>query len=232
VELLIECYDWDRFKPSDYIGSCKVTVNTLLEKKEMELQLVTKKNIKSGKLSVRCAPGISDIVYCDFKAHGVNLKKKKLLGTLDPYFVIKVPINAKEQKNLYTYSYDFEILPSTSKLKYGTQTHPATEGYREVFESPVIKNTQNPDWGIFQLGFYDLCRGNPEVKLLIECYDYNDLIPNTFIGSAEISTQFILDTRGTFILPLLSKKDGKVRGTIHMHCKPSNSATRLRKVQF
>jgi hypothetical protein len=36
VELLIECYDWDRFKQSDFIGSCKVpststsTLSTLL----------------------------------------------------------------------------------------------------------------------------------------------------------------------------------------------------------
>jgi Ca2+-dependent lipid-binding protein len=228
VELLIECYDWDLFKHSDFIGSCKVSVQALLEsKEEQHLQLISKKG-KSGTLVLKCCPSAFDIVYCDFKACGADLAEKNVSGLSDPYFVIKSPLAINERRNNFSFSYDGNIVPAVDKMKYGTQTHPATDGYREIYESPVIKNTINPEWGLFQLGFHDMCKGNTETKLRIECYDYNDITKNKIIGIAEISVQSIIDTRGKLAIALLSRKHKKAAGIIYLHCKPSNSNTRLR----
>lgn len=99
----------------------------MLEKKELEVQLVNKQCIDSGRISIRCAPAITDVVYCDFKASASGLPKKKLGGNTgtahshlavlslldfcnffildthtlaDPYFVIKTPINITEIKSI------------------------------------------------------------------------------------------------------------------------------------
>jgi len=225
VELLIECYDWDHFRSSDFIGSFKVSVRALLaSKKDVEFQLLNKQNEPTGMLCFQCQPSVTDIVYCDFKAHALNLDKKDLLGLSDPYFVIKTPLQITEHK----ISNHAGLIPlPASKSKYGLQNHSATEGYREIFESSVVKKTLNPVWGMFRIGFYAMCRGNPGVKLLIECYDHNGLLPNTFIGSAEVSVQSLLDTRDVMLIPLLSKKH-RSAGTFCIQCKPSNTATYLR----
>eukprot|EP00026_Physarum_polycephalum_P008071 Phypoly_transcript_08149.p1 GENE.Phypoly_transcript_08149~~Phypoly_transcript_08149.p1 ORF type:complete len:365 (-),score=41.59 Phypoly_transcript_08149:90-1184(-) len=234
VQLLIECYDWDRFKPSDFIGSFRVTVQELLDCKEAKrFQLISKKGVGTGTgtgfLVFKSAMSQSDLLYCDFKACGADLVKKNIkIGLSDPYFVIKTPISINERRNTFSFSYDGDLVPTVNKMKYGTQTHPATEGYREIYESPVIKNTINPDWGLFQLGFYDMCKGIPETKLLFECYDYNDIWKDVLIGTAEISVQTIIDTRGKIEIPLRFKNE-KETGIIYLQCKPSNSATILRK---
>jgi len=229
-ELLIECYDWDRFKPSDFIGSCRVTVEELLEaKEELQMQLLSKKGTKSGVLRIRCAPSTFDVIYCDFKACGADLAKMNLRGLSDPYFVIKTPLAINERRNTFLFSYDGDVVPPIPRMKWGSQNHPATDGYREIYESPVLKNTIHPDWGLFQLSFYDMCRGNLETKILIECYDYNDILKNRIIGTAEISVQTMIDTRGKFAIPLISRKHKKEVGTIHLQCKPSNSHTKFRK---
>jgi hypothetical protein len=225
VELLIECYDWDRFKPSDFIGSCKVSVQTMLDAEgEMKFQLTNEKNIASGFLCLQCMPAILDIVCCDFKARAVNLDKKNLLKASDPYFVIKTPSEIMEQ----TFSFDAGTVTIPSyKPKYGLQKHPATEGYREVYESSVIRKTLDPDWGMFQIGFYVMCRGCPRVKLLIECYDYNGVLPNKLIGSAEVVVQTLIDATDELSIQLLSKKKKKA-GTFCVQCFPSNPASRMK----
>lgn len=224
VELLIECYDWDRFKPSDFIGSCKITVKDLLEPKTDILQLVNKKNEKSGKLFLKCKSSTSDLTYCDFKACAVDLVEKKIHGkTSDPFFIIKAPENVQEEKNVFGEEFNSSAL---SKIKagiaYSEQKIPGYQEYRTVYESKIIRGSLNPDWGIFQLGFYELCRANPDTKLLIECYDYNDFIPNRFIGSVEIVARELINTHGPCVLTLLSKKHKKESGTILLSCKLSN----------
>jgi hypothetical protein len=42
---------------------------------------------------------------------------------------------------------------------------------------------------IFVLSPLDMCCSNPEAKLLIECYAYNDFVRNKFVGSAEVNTK-------------------------------------------
>lgn len=33
----------------------------------------------------------------------------------------------------------------------------------------------------------ELCRGDPDVNLLIQCYDYNRVLPSSLIGSAQVT---------------------------------------------
>jgi len=219
VELLVECYDWDRFKTSDFIGSCKVTVKDLLEAKTDRFQLLNKENKPSGKLYIRCKPSECDLTYFDFKASGHDLGEKHAPGKLpDPFFIIKAHAIVPEERN--SFSRDNHAPPLAKTRSGGILSH--IEEYRDVYESRIVRTSVNPEWGIFQLGYYDLCRGNMDTKLLIECYDYNDFIPNKFIGSAEVSTRELLNATGGHLIQLHSKKHKRPAGSINIHCKPSN----------
>jgi len=54
AQLTIQVWDWDRLKPSDFLGSVTIAIKTLLDSKgkELELELHNPKNKPAGKLFI------------------------------------------------------------------------------------------------------------------------------------------------------------------------------------
>jgi len=56
-ELLVECWDWDRGKPSDFMGSCEIPVNALLDSvEEIGVDFKDKKGRSAGTLYISARP--------------------------------------------------------------------------------------------------------------------------------------------------------------------------------
>jgi len=216
TELLIQCYDWDRFKPSDYIGSFQVPLRTLLEQGHVErsYELRNEKGKRSGELAIRTMTSVPKILFFDFISRGQGLTEKGRHGSTDPYLVVKAPVDIHEHDN------PFESKPiklEEMPLKYGIQKHSSTKGYREIYESEYREKTVGPKWNPFRISYYDLCRAKPNVELLIECYDRNDVRKNEIIGSGTVSVQALMESKGSLIdVQLLSKDKKKTRGIIQI----------------
>jgi hypothetical protein len=56
LPFLFEVWDWDRYKPSDLIGFCFITVRDLLKAETTEIEIRDKKDKKTGTLKFNCVP--------------------------------------------------------------------------------------------------------------------------------------------------------------------------------
>lgn len=207
TEVLIECYEKHRFGSSGFIGSFKVKAGELIcngnEAKRFEFK--DERGYNSGQtLHVRSKASVQKIVSCELKINGTDLVEKGLFGGSDPYFVIKTPINITEDANLVDSNNPINSVPINPK--YGEKVHSETRGYREVYESEMIRKNLNPDWMPIRIGFYEMCKAKQYEELLIECWDYNSTMSNRLIGSVTIQVKKLLDNN-SLSLPLLSKKN-------------------------
>jgi len=207
ANILITCYDWDRFGPSDLIGSVRVKAGELLCESGQEklFQLMYKSKKPAGQLKLQSKLSDSGIIYLDCKARGQALAGLSNNGLSDPYLVLKIPSNIQEVSSPFAPKGNIAV--PAMRFKRGVQKHTHSKSYREVYESEVIKKNLNPDWKAFRLGFYDLCREHPEQVLHIQCWDYNSFRSNKLIGSANVTVRSLLDNQRLEI-PLISRDQG------------------------
>jgi len=69
-----------------------------------------------------------------------------------------------------------------------------------VFETPVIYNTLDPDWGEFEIIEKNFNKGNLDKLLTFEVYDYDSTKYNDLIGSFNTSTRELLKNKSYKII--------------------------------
>ncbi|KAJ3127828.1 Copine-8 [Nowakowskiella sp. JEL0407] len=78
-----------------------------------------------------------------------------------------------------------------------------------VYQSEVIRKTLDPNWNPFNIAMNDLCGGNnPSVSLIIDVFDWDAGKEPDYIGSATTSLAQLLDSLGSEI-PLVNSKRKK-----------------------
>ncbi|OMJ70479.1 hypothetical protein SteCoe_31523 [Stentor coeruleus] len=111
---------------------------------------------------------------------GINLDKKDFFGSSDPYLIIsKEKINSPENFTKW----------------------------EEICRTNIIKNNINPIWDSIEFRSQEVYDYRQEIKIKIDCYDWNKKKPHEFIGSCETKLRELL-IPGTKLM-LYDQKDIK-----------------------
>jgi len=191
VQVLIECYAFHRIGSSTLLGSFVTKVRDLVSGGGFQFYDESG-NENSAQLNVKAKLSSEKIICCDFKVNANDLAERGLLGSSDPYLVVKTQDSIPEPEN--TIAPGSPLTLTVPFLKVGGGKHRATEGRREVYESLYYKKNLNPDWDPFRISFYDLCRGNLDVDVIFEIWDYNSILSNKWIGCAIVTIKQLLES--------------------------------------
>jgi len=95
------------------------------------------------------------------------------------------------------------------------------KSFTPVHKTEVIKHTLDPTWKPFDLSLSRLCNGNPDLKLFIECFDWDSNGKNDLIGSCYTTYREMSQKKEyELIEPYIQMKKGakyKNSGILHLN---------------
>jgi hypothetical protein len=209
--------DSDEWAKNDYIGYCEKTLGDLISGSDSN-------NVYSCDILTTIPSGIK---VNNSKAR-VSPNKPKLNITIrevvNSQYVFNLDISGKnlDKKDTFGKSDPFIII---SKLEdNGTRT--------KVFETPVRKNTLNPEWKNIIIPEVTLNNGEPDRMLIWEVYDWDKHSDCDLIGVFSATGRMILESGARFDVINEKKKAKKGKKYINSGVIIFDRAERIKNYSF
>jgi len=177
--LLFRVYDYDSPQKSELIGECTCKLTDVILSHNRSVTETLKLGSKPGK-----SRGQLTVVADDVEGSNTALSLT--------FAATKV-----ERMDMFGKSDPFLVLSRVRDS--GVVTASA--------KTEVIKNTLNPQWSTLKTSVRDLCGGNLDAIVRIECFDWNKRSPPDFIGACQTSCAELM--KGNCSWPLINPKKQK-----------------------
>jgi len=86
---------------------------------------------------------------------------------------------------------------------------------KQIYRSEVIMKTLNPTWEPFSISVWSLCSGDYLQKLRIECYDWDKIGSDDFIGSFSTTLKELIDNGSSLEYQLINPAKVNARGYVN-----------------
>jgi len=120
-----------------------------------------------------------------------------------------------DSKDLFSASDPFLVI---SALQNPNTTRPTRSNgvWMKVHQTEVVSNDNNPVWKEFTISLAQLCKGDISQPILIECYDYDSVTSNDYIGHCVVS---VVELQGESVHKLRNKRRvglSRTAGELHV----------------
>ncbi|CAL4110824.1 unnamed protein product, partial [Meganyctiphanes norvegica] len=157
-----------------------------------------------GQLLIHLSDGKGILkVYCEENTH-----------VKEEYFTLQFGCENLEKMDLFSESDPFLIMYR--------KTPGQTETFIPVYRSDVIMDKRDPIWESFQISSKQLCNGDFDCLLKIECYDWDSDGVHELIGSCRSTLNALLLKNTVYTLSRNGTKNGTKSETGTLHVKQAS----------